>query len=264
MDGWSFQHFHDNTLPLAYQARQAFDLMQGASDCVFKEQLRADPEKASILTEEWALLGFDVTKRTSTQETTDTLDVILAKVPSDDDQQRVHPIHVQWLQRGFPPRKAPTKKVIYLSRQGANSHGRQLENEELFVDYLQSQTKNVVEYNPMKQGLNTLEQLTNLLGDACAIVGLHGGGLYNQFFANEKTAIIEVLPVDSRGLIHKQGSPDSRPPLAHRAFWHNANLLGQPYWRIHYQVENSDQFAMDSKVMETVGRALSLSGCSNM
>jgi hypothetical protein len=47
------------------------------------------------------------------------------------------------------------------------------------------------------------------------LIGLHGGQLYNQFFASTDTAILELVGLDKRGLLHGQLDELSKPKLAH-------------------------------------------------
>lgn len=265
----SFQHFHDNALPWIYQARQGFDAVQSASRCEFEERILFEtPTKGSkILYQEWEALGFTVGKLYPTVKYKQVVGMTVARkrYPRDKDQVRVHPVHVRWLRSVLPPQKPQSDKVVWISRLGAKKNdifARQCKNEETVVQYLRQHTHNFVMYNPSKLTLSSLEDVVDLFGDACAIVGLHGGGMYNQFFANDKTTVVELFPVNKRGLIHGQQTQNSIPKQAHRAIWHNSNLLKQPYWRVHFESDNAKEFAIDTSTMETVVRALELSGCA--
>jgi hypothetical protein len=277
LDSWSFQHFHDNALGKAYQARQAMDMVRAAAGpaCRLREVLQWEPPRSPVVAEEWDLLGFAPATKVSggsheSQEAAASgVAVDLSRFPQDFDQVRVHPVHVRWLRDLLLPegarRAVDKRKVVWISRQGSNSGGtgRQCANEADVLDYLRNRTANLVVFRPGEQRdvASSVRPLVELLGDACAIVGLHGGQLYNQYFAHERTAVVELVALDGRGLFHSQESGDRVPPHAHRAIWHNANVLGQPYWRLHFVSDRGTDFVVREGTMESIVRILSLAGC---
>lgn len=265
----SFQHFHDNALGMVYQMRHAYDFLQRAAQpCRFTESLTVKRPNQFILFEEWDLLGFSQgTKNKVVNRMPRPSDILveLTFYPQDFDQVRVHPVHVEWLRSKFPPDRPVQKdKVIFISRQGSNkgNTGRQFKNEDDFLNGLRKRIPSLQYFHPGKERIGTVEALKEYLGDACLLIGLHGGHMYNQYFANTKTAVLELMAVDSRGLLHNQKTRRSRPTLGHRAMWHNANLIRQPYWRIQFQSPKGTGFEMSDSIIDEIFQVATNAGCS--
>jgi hypothetical protein len=119
--------------------------------------------------------------------------------------------------------------------------------------------------NPLLDEVDTLESLRRRLGNACMIVGVHGGQLYNQFFAGTGTAVLELLPLSDdpgrQGMYHGQRSPDARPGIAHRAIWFNANLIGQPYWRLYFASPDAKTFNITRELVDQILQVVDGAGC---
>ena len=90
--------------------------------------------------------------------------------------------------------------------------------------------------------------------------------MYNQFFAGTGTAVLELLPLSDapgmRGLFHGQRSPDSKPSIAHRAIWFNANLIGQPYWRLYFASPDAKSFNITQDLVDQIVQVAGASGCA--
>lgn len=292
VQAYSFQHFHDNGLALVFQMRQLFDAVQKAvAPCRFEETLFYEHPRDEILMDEWKLLGFPSTARASngrrrrkrrrtnsdkfrprkkrrTKEEILANEVTIERYPRDKDQMRVHSSHVQWLRSKFPPEPTTVNrnKVVWISRQqghggGGNKRQFSYQNESAVVQDLQQKIPGLVYFHPEQEQLTTVADLTSFLYDVCAIVSLHGGQLYNQFFANTRTSIIELVSVKKNGLLDGQSALSELPSLAHRANWHNANLLGQPYWRLHFSAPRATDFVFNQTTLERIVQAVGLSGC---
>ena len=78
-------------------------------------------------------------------------------------------------------------------------------------------------------GVYDLQRAFSVFGKARMIIGVHGGAFYNLNFSPRQTTIVEVMPVWG----------DEYPNLAHSIVWRMADALGQPYWRINQQAEDS-------------------------
>lgn len=258
----SFQHFHDNALGMIYQTRQAFDLIhKSAGDCDLTESLFSKRGKG-VIRDEWEILGFP--NDLLLPGTERNAEVEITYYPQDFDQVRVHPIHVQWLRSKFeddPPIKRD--KVIWISRQGANkkANGRQMVDEQATLRRLKKLLSSLRRYHPKEANAQSVRQLRSAFADACMIVGLHGGHMYNQFFASTQTTVVELVAVEEGGLFHGQKTPEIRPQLSHRAMWQNANLIGQKYWRVHFVSEKGTDFEFEDATLEKVAEIARLSGC---
>jgi hypothetical protein len=97
---------------------------------------------------------------------------------------------------------------------------------------------NVVIFDHRQYNLN---DTIRLFASAKAIIGPHGGGLYNQFFAHESCVIVEIMPVKATGLYPDQDNAEDVPTFSHMAVWSNSVLIGQKFWRF-YSVTNSSVF----------------------
>lgn len=86
----------------------------------------------------------------------------------------------------FCPRSFNNKK-IYISRKLANR--RKVVNEEALVSFLNNQGFSILNI----EEFNFFEQV-KIMSQALIVVGLHGAGLTNCLFMNEKTTLIELSP----------------------------------------------------------------------
>jgi hypothetical protein len=242
------------------------------SACQFTEVLQWEHPRSLVLFEVWDLLGFASSKKhgPESQDVKNALSsskvVEINRFPNDVNQVRIHPLQVHCLRERLPAQQPLNKqKVVWISRQGMNGGGtgRQCQNEGELLDYLRQGAENLVVFRPRMQNEISfnIQALTNLLGDACAIVGFHGGQLYNQYFANDETAGMELTVLDDRGLFHQHETGQNVPPHAHRALWHNANVLSQPYWRLHFVSDKGTDFLIRRETMDAVVRILTLATC---
>jgi hypothetical protein len=276
-DAWSFQHFHDNALPWIYQVRQIMDVLQNASTCRFEEHLQVAEPPNDVTLGEWQRLGFARNSLDFMPRMRQLLlngsgrdfSLSIPNFPKDYDQVRVHPQHVTWLRNslGLGQRERSAKTVYWISRKEARQ-GRRCSNEEEVVEALKRNGVNTIFFDLAKastsSGSDVIEDLMALLDNACAIVGVHGGGLYNQYFAPATTALVELIPIQIKNdLFHDQFDGNvTAPRIASRAFWHNSQLIGQPYWRIHARTESDRTFALDSQAVKDTVAALQAAGCA--
>ena len=85
--------------------------------------------------------------------------------------------------------------------------------------------------------------------------------MYNQYFTGPKTTVLELMAVAKGGLFHGQPDTDRRPALAHRAIWHNANVIRQPYWRLHFESPEGTNFDLDDATIDRIAQVAKAAGC---
>ena len=162
------------------------------------------------------------------------------------------------------------RKVVYISRVGgADVHNREraLYNEDEFIHGFETRSfdlkrnrqeamemQNVAMLNTtvMKSGFTLVVHRTSspdlspvsaMFGDAALIIGAHGGGLYNHWFASKCTRIIEIFP---QGKEYPQ-------------IWFQAALIGQPYYRMYGTSSTGGGFSVDvNSLNEVVNRILTV------
>ena len=255
---WSFQHFHDIGLNAVVQFRQMVDRIQEAIEpCKLPVYLQYDkPRGAIILHEEWSLLGFPTNRSTLPRNESSAIRVLTSSEAS------LHPTHVEMLRSLFPPDPPlNATKIVWISRQGSSMNRRQIANEPDVLRQLQAKIPGLVVFSPMLDKIHSVGDLRNTLGDACLLMGIHGGQMYNQFFAGSTTTVLEFLPVTSQLLYHGQKSADSRPSIAHRAIWFNSNLIMQPYWRLYFEAEGSSNFVLSRHFVDQILEVVSSANC---
>lgn len=232
---WSFQHFFDNGLPLIWQVRKSFSDLRNIYTYIEKP-------RNHIVLELWKKIGF------TNIHFTDKIghkNHITPCIFPRNSQVRSHPVHVEMLRSLFTLPTVTKRKIIWIDRKHA-AHGRKVTNQNFVLDEL----RNRYDVHSFTH-CETIKMCLSVFGDAEAIVGVHGGGLYNQFFASKDTKIIEIMPVKHDGLLHSQGDAQSVPRLAHRAIWHNANNIGQEFYRLHLKTPSAGRFDID---MDTLNR----------
>jgi len=238
-EGWSFQHWFDNLYPRIWQINQENKNVIAVVD------LPRDP----ILYELWAALGF-----TELGEKVPDGKEMKTCVYPKNSQIRAHPDMIHDLRSVLAVDNNAGKKVVWIHRSKHSTHngGRFVTNEIELKNAVQSAGFKFVSFS----GTDSLTEALQTFHNVYAIVGAHGGGLYNQYFASNSTKIIELMPVKQSGLLHSQNTVSQIPRLAHRCIWHNANLIGQPYIRIHVETQSIQQFKVPvDKIMQAIWRA---------
>jgi hypothetical protein len=277
-DVWSFQHFHDIGLPLATQYRQLIDSIQQAranNGCQpYPVYLSYDaPYGTRVLREEWSRLGFPTNRRKTLYPSESCRRRIAVTIV---DEMQMHPSHALALrQRLFPAGSGPDMevlrtKVVWVSRSFGRDvtdrpffQRRQISNEDEVVKSLREGIPGLEVFAPRVDNVDTVDELIGRLGDACLIMGIHGGHMYNQFFASSRTAVLEFLPVvdNVRGLYHGQRDSSSKPGIAHRAIWFNANFIGQPYWRLYFASPSANDVNLTGSFVNQVAQVVRTAGC---
>ena len=228
-EGWSFQHWFDNLYPRIWQ--------------IYKEKKDViaviDHPRDKILYDLWSALGFEklieeVPKRQAQMKTC---------IYPRNSQIRAHPDMIRDLRQAISINNNPVSgqlKVVWIHRSNSSTHngGRFVTNENELRNAIEAAGFEFVLFS----GTNALASGRATFNNSYAIVGVHGGGMYNQYFASKYTKIIELMPVKPSGLLHSQRSSQDIPRLAHRCIWHNANLIGQPYIRVHVKTPTIQRF----------------------
>jgi hypothetical protein len=161
-----------------------------------------------------------------------------------------HPDHVQWLRSALTisgSDKIRRSKVVWI------------ENPDLPTSTVRSMMPGLEFFNSDESAasgkFSTVRKLSEAMSDACAIVGSSGSSLYPHFFANRRTVIVQLVRVDELGLQHESRSDHDSP-------WFNANLIGQPYWRVHFQADTGDRVNAIESALDRLTQILQLVGCT--
>ncbi|XP_067667835.1 uncharacterized protein [Haliotis asinina] len=144
--------------------------------------------------------------------------------------------------RPIPPDKA---LVILLTRAYSHNGGRKILNFREVVDVLERRySKDRV---LVFKGGYSLNESMDLFGKAYLIIGVHGGALYNLYFARSTTKILEIMPYS------KTGYPRG---LATTIFWSMASMIGQDYWRLLIEASSEqNNIVVDLKLLnETLSK----------
>ena len=134
--------------------------------------------------------------------------------------------------------------IVFIKRNQSVSYNKQrfITNEEDVIKLLRSiYGDRLIEFLHSEY---SVKETFKLFNKAKAIIGSHGGGMYNQYFAPNDTVIIELMPIKDNGLYHGQYSKSQIPPFAHMAIWSNSNLIGQKFYRF-YQKSKSTYYTID-------------------
>ena len=233
--GHYFQHFFDNIGPQLVLALDATGLDPKDVDVVVDTSLLF--ENVPLL---WKRMGFH--EVTSVTEEIIYYSKYLVYVES---APKVHPHFCEGLRNLLKiPHNTPSK-IIYISRKMRNSYYNQrfILNDDKLVALLQTMfgKKNFVAFDHKSY---TLEQTIQLFSQAKVIIGSHGGGLYNQFFAPKDATVIEIMPVRPNGLYPDQRSGTETPSFSHMAVWSNTLLIGQRFYR-YYETTLSSNFYLN-------------------
>jgi len=84
------------------------------------------------------------------------------------------------------PQNEPTRN-IYITR--ASAKYRKLSNESEIIEILEKHNYEIIDLDK----ISVAEQITTF-GQAKKIIGIHGAGLANLFFASPKTKLLEIFP----------------------------------------------------------------------
>lgn len=238
--GHYFQHFFDNIGPQLSVALDVIGLkLNKIRIVVDTSQLFPNVPKL------WDRMGFKevIDSKAVKNYTADNL-VYIESTP------RVHPYYFQHLRNLLKIHPGQPKKIIFISRKMTNSYYNQrfiLNEDQLIEMLIQIYGKNnVVVYDHHNY---TLDETIKLFGQAKAIIGAHGGGMYNQFFAPKSAVIIEIMPIKPNGLYPDQKSKDETPSFSHMAVWSNSLLIGQTFYRF-YQITYVGNFKIDLRKFE--------------
>ena len=218
-DGWSFQHFLDGTVPKLIQARRllAIDeviiLLEYARDEIIWDILKT--------------LGVPRDRVVLYQGGGYSADYLIL----DCVTPPTHPSlwHAARLSLGASEHlKIPAENanIILLTREYSKNGGRKILNKVEVKKYLSKRYGDrFAVYTGNSKGA-TVTGALDVFQKARIIIGIHGGGFYNMFFAPKETVLVEFMHVNRRNVL-----PSGLP---HAIMWTMANLLSQQFWRVHY------------------------------
>lgn len=235
--GHYFQHFFDNIGP---QLSVAIDVMglslNDIKIVVDTSQLFSNVPKL------WERMGFNEVIQSQVNKKYNAENLVYV-----ESTPRVHPYYFQHLRKLLKIHPGKPKKIIFISRKMTNSYYNQrfiLNEDQLIKMIIQIYGKNnVVVFDHHNY---TLDETIKLFAEAKAIIGAHGGGMYNQFFAPKSCVIVEIMPIKPNGLYPDQTSKDEIPSFSHMAVWSNSLLIGQTFYR-YYQITYISNFLVDLK-----------------
>jgi hypothetical protein len=233
--GEYFQHFFDNLGP---HVALVVDVLgpEALNLTVIADLSPLFPNTPRL----WRRAGFSDVVASTRQR--DYSAKILAMV---ENAPRIHPVFFEKL-RGLLrlPVRAATK-IIWISRKRSNSYYPQrfIWNEKALVAMLIRiyGKRRVVVYDHVERGF---DETIDLFAEAKVIIGAHGGGMYNQFFAPRECVILEIMPVRAGGLYPDQPNEGATPSFSHMAVWSNSLLIGQKFWR-YYVITDRPNFNVD-------------------
>ncbi|KAL9178528.1 hypothetical protein ACHAXT_001866 [Thalassiosira profunda] len=211
-DNWSFQHFLDRVTRIIEQSAHLLpDSKRGVTVVTGSRAPGAGPK---LMYEKY---GFRSDQVVSGGPVIANRFVYSCRVPL------VHPYMAlrghERIVGDLPKIPLSEKKVVlFLSREGA-SHGRNLKNEKALIEsirtLLEQRNKSEVLRVIAKPEKEDFEQLVKFLyTNVTALIGAHGGAMYNHRFCGLDSLVIEIMP--STNLFH--------------GIWEEAMSLGQNYW----------------------------------
>ena len=156
----------------------------------------------------------------------------------------VHPLFFQDLRNLLHISEGDPKYIIWCTRKLTTSFYNQrfLYNEQQVINFLKKTFGfRLIVFSHSDY---TLDETIELFSHAKAIIGVHGGAFYNQFYAPKDCVIIEILPVKENGAYPDQKSLDDQPSFAHMAVWSNSQLIGQKFYRF-YQITDTLNFILN-------------------
>lgn len=230
-EGYSFQHFLDNT---AVNLGLAVDAIRYAG--IPLNHISIITEKSSANTnvrEMWNRMPFkEILDYGQYRRVTAKHLIYVECVP------RMHPDFTSTLRELIRIEHDPNPNTIFfIIRKPSNSrnHNRFVQNNDEVIQLLEKMYgSNLYLFDHSK---HSFEEILPLFAKAKAIIGIHGGGMYNQFFASSQASVIELMPIGPNGIYPGQTYLPV-PSFAHMAMWIDANMIGQRFWR-YYQISDT-------------------------
>jgi hypothetical protein len=225
---WAWQHFIDSALP---KLMQAYELLQAHPRVQFL--VRLNDRRFPAVRRLWHLLGFSDTQlvafpphpRNTTTYSARQL-FLICHAPTH------HPLLWQRMQSVLARQlsgaaAAQPRKALLLARTRANAFnlGRMMNNQQQVEELLRFRFRSNFVLFDAADETRTLEETLTLFQQAEAVIGAHGGAMYNALWASDAATVVEFMPTNMQ--------TGALPPgLAGTIFWLNAALLGQAFWRV--------------------------------
>jgi Glycosyltransferase 61 len=230
-EAWSWQHFMQDIMPKVWFTMQAV----GGAQAMALRPFMLPPARDSIVLEILEYLHLSYVEEPTYPLTRVCVSngIITCKIPGMHPRlwKGVHSL------LSVPPVRPPDIAVL-LSRKNARN-GRQDTN----FDELQSTLeRDHVPFSIFEGG--SLREVQTLFSRAYMVIGSHGGGFMNIFFAPQQACVIEH---QEHGVLMGTTVQSNNAEM----FYVIATGIGQPYWRL---VANPDQgFAFDvDKIAQAV------------
>lgn len=232
--GYYFQHFFDNIGPQISMIRHIL-----GEDTINYPVAVETSNLFPVVDTLWERLPFDRIIKTSQGSILSADQLIYI-----ESCPMVHPVFFKDLREMLNIPENDVEYVIYCQRKKTTSYYNQrfILNEEAVHKMLKKMYgSKLITFDHKRYNL---EQTIELFSKAKLIIGPHGGALYNQFYANTKTVVVEIMPVKSNGLYPDQSSFKEVPSFAHMSIWSNTQLIGQKFYR-YYSVTDTSNFKIN-------------------
>ncbi|KAI0367618.1 hypothetical protein BV20DRAFT_552485 [Pilatotrama ljubarskyi] len=216
-DSWSFQHFLDRVTHVVSQAAH-LNLSHATPDVVL------DARPRPVVAGMWEMLGFGGEK----MHYYAGAPIAAKNIVFSCRSPLIHPwLSLRTLEMfGLDPVGIPLerrRKIVYISRSHGDmlNYGRRVLNEDELLPDIRAllvergQGEDLVLFHEL--GLTSPRELMFWFHENVrAVVGPHGGGLYNHRWAGKDTLVLEMMPATHTS----------------HMFWEEASVLGQTYANI--------------------------------
>lgn len=228
-----FQHFLDNGVP-------QLSLMRFASNF--------DPSKTVICLQSWntPMIPYLLNRYGFMKVVSNEMDISAKTLIIPRVSPMVHPI----LSKDFVDKlklnhSMPADLVILVSRgsEDGTKSSRIIINQNELEELLRNEYKK--EFVVFHPSMANPEEAIRLFQRAKIIIGSHGGGLYNAFWAREGIAVVEIMPETEDGRYYGQPDFQSGTGIAHRCFHTNSRNLQQYFFR-YVAYTNSDNYKINA------------------
>ena len=224
---WAWQHFIDSSLP---KLMQAYELLEAHPRVQFL--VRLNDKRFPAVRRLWHLLGFSDTQLVAFPTSPGTTTYSARQLFLICHAPTHHPLLWQRMQSVLARQlsgaaAAQPRKALLLARTRTNAlnGGRMMNNQKEVEELLRFRFgRNFVLFDAADK-TRTLEQTFALFQQAEAVIGAHGGAMYNALWASDAATVVEFMPTNMQTGEIPRG-------LAGTIFWLNAALLGQAFWRV--------------------------------
>lgn len=242
-EGWAFQHWLPDVGP---KIAQGWEFIQQPDVKILSDAMK--PQRSPTVPYMWAHL--QLTERIvtlSSLEVAYDMDELIHNciVPA------VHPILLKRFQEICGVKDIPAaerKRVLWMSRAtGAVNPGRHVLNEDAVLTELRAWAAPLgleVEVFQHSKFTNA-SAIIEYFNGARAIIGPHGGAMFNLMFAPRDTVVVEFMP---REMYEHVGGPF--------VLWQLSASLNHVYWRVHAQASGQNMIVDIPQLLELLSMSV--------